>query len=140
MEVFFSTDKSLLNVERIHQYISSVSYWGRGRTLDEVKMTIKNSLCFGMYNASNEQIGFARMVTDHVAFGYFMDVIIFDGYQGMGHGTKLMEYIMGHEVVKNLKTIALKTKDAHELYEKFNFKSIGDSRLWMANDKLKLIE
>lgn len=139
MKVFISTDKSLLDIERIHQYISNVSYWGRGRTLNEVEVTIQNSLCFGMYNDSNDQVGFARVVTDHVAFGYFMDVIVFDSYRGRGYGTKLMEYIMNHEVVQNLKTIALKTKDAHELYEKFNFKSIGDSRLWMTNDKLKLI-
>ncbi len=139
MKVFISTDKSLLDIERIHQYISSVSYWGRGRTLNEVEVTIQNSLCFGMYNDLNDQVGFARVVTDHVAFGYFMDVIVFDSYRGKGYGTKLMEYIMNHETVQNLKTIALKTKDAHELYEKFNFKSIGDSRLWMTNDKLKLI-
>lgn len=139
MKVFISTDKSLLDIERIHQYISNVSYWGRGRTLNEVEVTIQNSLCFGMYNDSNDQVGFARVVTDHVAFGYFMDVIVFDSYRGRGYGTKLMENIMNHEVVQNLKTIALKTKDAHELYEKFNFKSIGDSRLWMTNDKLKLI-
>ncbi|MBT8313102.1 MAG: GNAT family N-acetyltransferase [Maribacter sp.] len=139
MKVFISTDKSLLDIERIHQYISNVSYWGRGRTLNEVEVTIQNSLCFGMYNDLNDQVGFARVVTDHVAFGYFMDVIVFDSYRGKGYGTKLMEYIMNHETVQNLKTIALKTKDAHELYEKFNFKSIGDSRLWMTNDKLKLI-
>ncbi|MBT8307091.1 MAG: GNAT family N-acetyltransferase [Maribacter sp.] len=139
MKVFISTDKSLLDIERIHQYISNVSYWGRGRTLNEVEVTIQNSLCFGMYNDLNDQVGFARVVTDHVAFGYFMDVIVFDSYRGRGYGTKLMEYIMKHDVVQNLKTIALKTKDAHELYEKFNFKSIGDSRLWMTNDKLKLI-
>lgn len=139
MKVFISTDKSLLDIERIHQYISNESYWGRGRTLNEVEVTIQNSLCFGMYNDLNDQVGFARVVTDHVAFGYFMDVIVFDSYRGKGYGTKLMEYIMNHETVQNLKTIALKTKDAHELYEKFNFKSIGDSRLWMTNDKLKLI-
>ncbi len=139
MEIHISTDKKLLDVSRIHEYISTVSYWGRGRTIQEVQKTIENSLCFGMYNILNEQIGFARVVTDHVAFGYFMDVIIFEEYQGKGYGKKLIEHIMNHDVVKKLKTIALKTKDAHNLYEKHEFKSIGDSSLWMANDRLKLL-
>ena len=139
MEIHISTDKKLLDVSRIHEYISTVSYWGRGRTIQEVQKTIDNSLCFGMYTIMNEQIGFARVVTDHVAFGYFMDVIIFEEYQGKGYGKKLIENIMNHDVVKKLKTIALKTKDAHDLYEKYEFKSIGHSDLWMANDRLKLL-
>ena len=139
MEIHISTDKKLLDLSRIHESINTVSYWGRGRTLDEVQKTIENSLCFGMYNESKEQLGFARVVTDQVAFGYIMDVIIFEPYQRIGFGTKLVDYVMNHEVVKKLKTIALKTKDAHNLYEKHEFKSIGDSDLWMANDRLKLL-
>jgi N-acetylglutamate synthase-like GNAT family acetyltransferase len=139
MEIHISTDKKLLDVSRIHEYINTVSYWGRGRTLKEVQKTIENSLCFGMYNESKEQLGFARVVTDQVAFGYIMDVIIFEPYKGSGLGTKLIDYLMKHEVIKKLKTIALKTKDAHQLYEKFDFKNVGDSDLWMANDRLKLL-
>ncbi len=139
MEIHISTDRKLLDLSRIHEYISIVSYWGRGRTLNEVQKTIENSLCFGMYNESLEQLGFARVVTDQVVFGYIMDVIIFEPYQGIGFGTKLVDYVMNHEVVKKLKIIALKTKDAHNLYEKHEFKSIGDSSLWMANDRIKLL-
>lgn len=139
MEIHISTDKKLLDLSRIHEYISTVSYWGRGRSLNEVQKTIENSLCFGMYDGSKEQLGFARVVTDQVVFGYIMDVIIFEPYQGIGFGTKLVDYVMNHEVVKKLKTIALKTKDAHNLYEKHEFKSIGDSSLWMANDRIKLL-
>jgi N-acetylglutamate synthase-like GNAT family acetyltransferase len=138
MEFSISTDKTLLNVERIQEYIGTISYWGSGRTIEEVHGTIENSFCFGMYNEANEQIGFARLVTDYVTFGYLMDVIIFDEYQGRGYGKELIEFIMNNEVVKNLQTIALKTKDAHGLYEKFDFKKIGDSDLWMAKDKVKL--
>ncbi len=136
---YISTEKELVNVEKIHDYINKVSYWGRGRSIEEVKKTIEHSLCFGIYNRNDEQMGFARIVTDYVAFGYVMDVIVFDEFQGKGYGNKLIEGIMNHDVVMKLKTIALKTKDAHELYEKFDFKSIGDSELWMANDRLKLL-
>ena len=138
MDFSISTDKTLLNVERIHEYIGTISYWGRGRTIKEVKRTIEHSLCFGMYDSENEQIGFARVVTDHLVFGYIMDVIVFDEYQCRGYGKKLVEHIMQNDVIKKLKTIALKTKDAHGLYENFDFKKIGNSDLWMAKDTVKL--
>lgn len=137
--MYISTKKEKLDVSKIHGYISNVSYWGRGRTLEEVEMTIENSLCFGLYNAKGEQMAFGRVVTDHLFFGYIMDVIVFEEHQGHGHGKALLEFIMNHEVVSKLKTIALKTKDAQEFYQKFDFKPIGDSELWMANDKLKLL-
>lgn len=138
--IYISTEKEQLNIQKIQQYICNVSYWGRGRTIDEVKTTIENSLCFGMYSSNDdEQLAFARVVTDHLFFGYIMDVIVFEEYQKKGYGKILVEYIMGHEVVSKLKTIALKTKDAQRFYQEFDFKSIGDSKLWMANDKLKLL-
>ncbi|EAR01231.1 GNAT family N-acetyltransferase [Maribacter sp. HTCC2170] len=138
-KVYISTEKEKLDTNKIQAYISNISYWGRGRTLEEVETTIKNSICFGMYDSLDEQIAFARVVTDQLFFGYIMDVIVFEEYQGQGCGKDLVEHIMNHEVVSRLKTIALKTKDAQEFYRKFDFKSIGDSELWMANDKLILL-
>jgi GNAT superfamily N-acetyltransferase len=139
MEYYISTDKSLLQLEAIHEFIANQSYWGKGRTLEEVQCTVENSLCFGIYTMAGEQIGFARVVTDYVFFGYFMDVIIFKNYQGLGFGKKFFEFILDHEVIKRLKTLALKTKDAHMLYEKFGFRKVGDSPLWMAIDKQQLL-
>lgn len=138
-DYYISTDKALLSVDKIHDYISTVSYWGRERTLEQVETCIANSLCFGLYSDTNGQIGFARMVTDGVVFGNLMDVIIFEPYQAKGYGKKLVSHIMNHEVVKNLKTISLKTKDAHGMYEKFGFNKVGESELWMSNDRVILL-
>ncbi|WP_430426105.1 GNAT family N-acetyltransferase [Maribacter litoralis] len=133
-DYFISKNKRLLNVEGIQQFIAS-SYWGKDRTLNEVKLTIENSYCFGIYTNDNEQIGFARVVTDYIYFGYFMDVIIFDKFQGKGYGKILIEAMLEDPTIKSLKTLALKTKDAHQLYERYGFDKIGDSALWMSVDK-----
>ncbi|MCP4975500.1 MAG: GNAT family N-acetyltransferase [Maribacter sp.] len=138
-EIYTSTEKEKLDVHKIQEYICNISYWGRGRTIEEVKTTIKNSICFGMYDSNGEQLAFARVVTDYLFFGYIMDVIVFKEHQGKGYGKALVEFIMKHKVVSKLKTIALKTKDAQSFYQKFAFKAIGDSELWMANDKLILL-
>ncbi len=131
---FISTDKSLLDVQAIQNFISN-TYWGKGRSVEDVQKTIANSYCFGMYTDKREQIGFARIVTDYIYFGYFMDVIVLDKFQGQGLGKILVEYILRDPIIKNLKTLALKTKDAHELYERYGFNKIGDSPLWMSIDK-----
>ncbi|APQ18905.1 GNAT family N-acetyltransferase [Maribacter hydrothermalis] len=131
---FISKDISLLNVEEIHQFIAN-SYWGKGRTLDDVKLTIENSYCFGLYTNENKQIGFARVVTDYIYFGYFMDVIILDKFQGKGYGKILVEAMLADSTIKSLKTLSLKTKDAHHLYERYGFNKIGDSPLWMSIDR-----
>lgn len=136
-EFFISTDKNLLNVKAIKNFIAE-DYWADGRTEADVEITIKNSYCFGIYTLDNQQIGFARVVTDYIYFGYLMDVIIFERFQGKGYGKLLIAYMLQDDIIKNLRTIALKTKDAHSFYERHNFKKIGNSSLWMSFDKQKL--
>ncbi|MDF4203152.1 GNAT family N-acetyltransferase [Maribacter sp. SA7] len=133
-DYFISTDKNLFNIEAIQQFIAN-SYWGDNRTLEEVKISIENSYCFGMYTLEKEQVGFARVVTDYIYFGYFMDVIILEKFQGKGYGKMLLKTMLEDTTIKKLKTLALKTKDAHLFYERFKFSKIGDSPLWMSIDK-----
>lgn len=139
METYITTDKEELDIAKIHQYISKESYWGMGRTLEDVQKTIQHSHCFGLYSESNDQLGFARVVTDFVVFAYLMDVIIFKEYQGKGLGDKLITYIVESDALRNIKTFSLKTKDAHTLYERYGFEKIGNSKLWMAKDKVVLL-
>ena len=135
-DIFISTDKALLDFEKIHLEIKN-SYWGGYRTKELTKKTIANSICYGVYQA-NQQIGFARVLTDEVAYAHLMDVIVFNEFKGLGIGKKLMHHILNDSRIKNVLTIGLKTKDAHSLYEKYGFESIGNSSLWMTIDNAKL--
>jgi GNAT superfamily N-acetyltransferase len=132
-----SIDKGLLDKGFINAFIQN-SYWGKERTMEQTITTIENSVCFGLYTQDKEQIGFARIVTDHVFFGYIMDVIIAESHQGKGLGKVIIEFILNHEIIKKLQTVALKTKDAHSLYKKYGFSKIGTSPLYMSIDKQKL--
>ena len=88
MECYVSTDREKLDIVKIYSYLSEESYWGRDRTMPEVVATIENSLCFGLYSMSHEQLGFARVVTDTVVFAYLMDFVIFGTNQGKGLGKR----------------------------------------------------
>ena len=76
MQYLISTDKSKLNVEAIHDYLCNKSYWAKGRSLDDVKKSIDNSICFGLYDSEGNTLGFARVVTDQVVYAYLMDLFI----------------------------------------------------------------
>ncbi|MEO9514026.1 MAG: GNAT family N-acetyltransferase [Flavobacteriaceae bacterium] len=135
-EFYISTEKNKLDIPQIHHQIKH-SYWGDYRTMELTKNTIENSMCFGVYSKTGVQVGFARVLTDHVVLAYIMDVIIFDQNKGQGLGKMLINHILDHPILKNVQTIALKTKDAHGLYESYGFKSIGNSPMWMAKDIAK---
>lgn len=117
--IVISKDKSKLNIEVIHSFITN-SYWGKGRTINEVEKTIEKSICYGVYK-NDTQIGFARVVTDYTVFVYVMDVFILPTYRGKGYSKKIMRSITTDEDLKNCKTWMLKTSDAHGLYNKYGF-------------------
>ena len=130
--ITISKDKSKLNSIVIHAFITN-SYWGKGRTIQQVENTITHSLCFGVYK-DNAQIGFARVVTDYVVFAYLMDVFIVPEHQGKGYSKELMKTVLEDETLKSCFWM-LKTSDAHGLYEKFNFKELKSPTKTMEREK-----
>ncbi len=118
---FLSTDKYLLQIDSIHNFLSTQSYWANDVPKSIVKKSILNSLCFGIYQ-NNIQIGFARIVTDYSTFAYLCDVYVVDEHRGKGLSKWLMEKIMKHPDLQNLRRFTLGTRDAHELYRKFGFR------------------
>jgi len=117
--ITISTDKSKLNVPFIQHFLKNI-YWAAGRTIEEVQTTIDHSFCFGIY-LNDEQIGFARVITDYVVFAYLMDVFIDEKHRGKGYSSILIQAMMDEPLLKAIKIWRLATSDAHFLYEKFGF-------------------
>jgi N-acetylglutamate synthase-like GNAT family acetyltransferase len=122
IEFTISTDKSLLDIATIHDYLSNRSYWAKGRSVETVKRSIENSLCFGVYECSGKLIGFARVLTDYAVFAYLMDVFILEEYRNKGLAKELMKHIMVHPDLQKLQRFMLATNDAHKLYSQFDFR------------------
>jgi hypothetical protein len=51
-----SDDKRDLDVDRIHQFLSTESYWAQGRSEEDVLLSVENSYCAGLFFAE-KQIG-----------------------------------------------------------------------------------
>ena len=127
--VEISTDKNKLNAEMIHSFLTE-TYWAKGRTIEEVEKSVKNSLCFGVY-LDNNQIGFARVLTDYVVFAYIMDVFILPEYRGNDYSKQLMKVIIEYSELQSCTTWMLKTSDAHGLYKQFGFTELKHSEKLM---------
>lgn len=118
-----STDKTKLDIPFIQNFLKDI-YWAAPRTIEEVQTCIDNSFCFGIY-IDNQQIGFARVITDYVVFAYLMDVFIDEKYRGNGYSSILIDAMMKEPELKEIKIWRLATTDAHFLYQKFGFNSLA---------------
>ncbi|NLR79762.1 GNAT family N-acetyltransferase [Chitinophaga eiseniae] len=129
-EYTVSTDRSRLDINAIHDYLSRESYWSQNIPFDIVKQSVENSIPFGVYHGQ-QQIGFARVITDNALFGYLADVYILTPHRGKGLSKLLMRIIMNHPVIKGLRRLLLITSDAHGLYRQFGFTEIPNPEKYM---------
>ena len=115
-----SSETPDMDISAIHHYISR-SYWASNIPLSTMKKAIENSLCFGVFTDSGEQIAFARLITDSATFAYLADVFVLEEHRGKGISKWLMECIVKHPDLQGLRRMALATSDAHGLYKQFGF-------------------
>lgn len=116
-----STDPGRIDVDYVHHYLSTLSYWAGGIPRDVVARSIDNSIAFGLYQPGGGQVGFARVITDRATFAWLADVFIDPAMQGRGLGKGLMDAIFGHPDLQALRRFMLVTLDAHALYRQYGF-------------------
>lgn len=122
MEFSITTDKSKIDVNYVHETLSTKTFWALGREKEIVEKSIEFSMCFSIFENESKQVGFARVITDHITFAYLSDVFIDEDYRGRGLGQILLDTIYAHPDLQNINRWMLLTKDAHGLYEKYGFK------------------
>jgi len=138
-EYRISMDKDLLDLDVIHRYLTEEAYWTTGRTREMTVKTIEHSLCFGVYHR-DQQIGFARVVTDHTIFAYLCDVFILTDFQGQGLGKWLTEVILDVLDEEGVRWTMLATRDAHELYDNYGgFQKLHLPEKWMGRVNPRLL-
>ena len=120
MNYIITTDKSLMHVEQIHQWLTEKAYWSKGIPFHLVKSAFDNSFCIGVLSGT-EQVGYGRLITDQTTFAYLADVYVLEEHRGNGLGKLMMQTLFDLDWVKGLRRIMLATTDAHELYRKIGF-------------------
>jgi len=121
-----STDKTLLQIAIIHRFLADKSYWAKDVPKNIVEKSINGSLCFGIY-WKDQQVAFARVISDFATFAYLCDVFVLEEHRGKGLSKWMMEKIMQHPDLQQLRRFTLGTKDAHELYRQFGFRELDNA-------------
>ena len=129
-EYLVSSDPSRLNVDVIHGFLTTC-FWAKGIPRDVVARSIEHSLCFGVYDGSGAQVGFARVVSDFATVAYLGDVFVLESHRGRGLSKLLMECVARHPALQNLRRWILLTRDAHGLYAQFGFTPVKSPERYM---------
>ena len=146
-EFLVSTDPARLNLDLIFDFLTNC-YWAKGIPREVVARSIQHALCFGIYDESRPKspllaksarngatqvegsqvraplVGFARVISDFATIAYLGDVFVLESHRGRGLSKWMMECILQHPALQNLRRWILLTRDAHELYRKFGFTAL----------------
>jgi GNAT superfamily N-acetyltransferase len=123
-ECLISTDKERLDIATIHGFLTT-SYWAAGISIEIVKRSIEHSLNFGLFQ-NDQQVGFARVITDYTTFAYLADVFVLEPFRGRGLSKWLMQVIVAHPDLQGLRKWVLFTRDAHGLYRQVGYTSLAN--------------
>lgn len=132
-EFTISTDPQRLDIAFIHGFLSR-SYWAKDIPVEVVQRSVNGSMVFGVFR-QQQQVGFARVITDKATFAYLADVFIDEAFRGHGLSKWLMQIIMEHPDLQGLRRFMLATRDAHGLYHQFGFTAITSPENLMAVHK-----
>ena len=137
MEYSISSDRTQLDLNVIHDFLSNRSYWAQGRSLEEVQTSMEQSICFGLCDRQGGTVGFARVLTDRLVIACLLDVFILESHQGQGLGSYLVNYVLNEAGIE-VKTWILRTADAHSFYEKFGFERLNSDEIYMIRGEYSL--
>jgi GNAT superfamily N-acetyltransferase len=113
-------DRARIDVDVVHRYLAEEAYWALGRERETVERLVRESArVIGVYHG-DEQVGFARVMSDGTAMAWLGDVFVVSGHRGRGLGVELVREAVEHPPHRELVWF-LNTRDAHALYAKFGF-------------------
>lgn len=120
------TDPGRLDIDLIHNWLSTDAFWALDRSRETVEQSAQASLNFGLYDANGAQVAYARVVTDLTTFAWLCDVYVDRDHRGTGLGTWLAASVRDHLAPYKLKRVLLSTLDAHSVYTKVGFVPFPD--------------
>ena len=139
-EFVISTDPGRLDLDLIHNFLTNC-YWAQGVPREVVARSIEHALCFGVYDGGGgAQVGFARVISDFATVAYVGDVFVLESHRGRGLGKWLMQCIVQHPALQNLRRWILTTRDAHGLYADVGFTAVKFPERYMERHNPKVYE
>ncbi|WP_233488580.1 GNAT family N-acetyltransferase [Blastococcus sp. TF02-09] len=115
-----------VDLDVVWHFLSSAAYWGRWRTRDDVARQVRGAWrVVGAYRGQ-DMVGFARAISDGVAFAYLADVFVLPEHRKRGLGRRLVNAMIERGAGRGFRWL-LHTADAHGLYADFGFAPPGST-------------
>lgn len=107
-------DQARIDVAATHAYLTR-SYWAAGIPLETVAKSLAHSICAAVF-FGDQQVAFARIISDRATFAYLADVYVLEDHRGKGLSHALLDHFDAHPDLQGLRRWALFTLDAQDLY------------------------
>ncbi|GIE86525.1 GNAT family N-acetyltransferase [Actinoplanes regularis] len=127
-------DTSRVDVDRVHRWLAEESYWATGRPHELVSRSIEGSMPYSVLHG-DEQVAFARVVTDGATFAWICDVFVDQQHRGRGLGGWMVDSIVEDMAGRGILRLLLATKDAHEVYRRSGFAALAGPDRYMEIDQ-----
>jgi len=127
---WISDDPALLDIARVHQWMSQEAYWAKGRAPVVTARAIEHSLSVGLYAPDGTQAGYARFVTDRATFAWLCDVFVDPAHRGQGLGSFLVAQAVGHPDVAEIRQL-LMAEPGRTIYRRLGYGDLLRPERWM---------
>ncbi len=118
-----------MNFQQVTAMLAS-SKWSPGIKIEEVvKGATYSALVVGAF-LKDEQIGYARVISDRTRFAYIADVFVREDSRHRGVASRMMRHMMEHPSLKDVYQWLLKSA-ANDLYSKLGFLPLSNPDEWM---------
>jgi GNAT superfamily N-acetyltransferase len=118
----FDDDPDRVDKDVVWEFLSTRAYWGKSRTRASFEAQLASAwrVVGGYEAATGRQVGFARAISDGVAFAYLADVFVLPDARGAGLGKELVATMIDRGPGARFRW-TLHTADAHDLYRRYGF-------------------
>jgi len=118
-------DRGRVDVDMVYRYLSEEAYWVRGRDRATIERLVRESTrVIGVY-LGDQQVGFARVISDGTSVAWLGDVFVLVEHRGQGLGEELVRESVEFPEHRDVQWY-LNTRDAHALYARFGFEPASD--------------
>lgn len=119
------------HIKQLHALYQN-EWWTHARSLEETtKCVLGSQICIGLTSASDDLVGFVRVLTDYTFKALIFDVIVTQSERGKGLGNQLLHLVKSHERLKSVRHFELYcVQEMLAFYENHGFSAdVGEIKL-----------
>lgn len=122
---YTTNDSTKFDVLRVKELLNQTS-WAKDWTVEKIRTAMENSFLYGVFEKNTDnQVAFARVITDCATMWYLCDVVVDEQYRKKGVAKILVDFVVTDPRISKLQGMLI-TLDAHDLYKKFGFEINND--------------